>query len=287
MAKDRWPELCRRVEQDDGLPVRDGVGPWTEDKLFFWNRYVDITTSAMVDHPKWPEGLVYVDLFGGPGICVLSDSKRRIPGSPLIAAHATKPFRKILVCERDPTLAEACEKRLAATKVHENCHVFRGDCNDRIDDIVAAIPPRALTLAFIDPTGLHASFETVAKLSRCGRVDMLILFADGHDIVRNVEIYEEQGADSNLDRFLGPDSCWREHWCNLTLRTAPRIRDMFADLYKAQLCRYLHYRVFGEETMKFRGRAIYRLIYASKHERGLEFWEKISKKDASGQTRFC
>jgi len=48
--KDRWPELCKLVEQDDALPVRDeGVGPWTEDKLYFWNRYVDITTRSMAD----------------------------------------------------------------------------------------------------------------------------------------------------------------------------------------------------------------------------------------------
>jgi hypothetical protein len=49
--KDRWPELCELVEQDDGLPTRD-AGPWTEDKLFFWNRYIDITTTSMVGHPQ-------------------------------------------------------------------------------------------------------------------------------------------------------------------------------------------------------------------------------------------
>ena len=38
MAKDRWPELCKQVSQDDGLPTRE-VGHWSEEKLFFWNRY--------------------------------------------------------------------------------------------------------------------------------------------------------------------------------------------------------------------------------------------------------
>jgi len=52
MAKlqDRWPELCRLVETDDGLPTRE-VGPWAEDKLYFWNRYLDITSRAMGAHP--------------------------------------------------------------------------------------------------------------------------------------------------------------------------------------------------------------------------------------------
>lgn len=286
MTKDRWHELCRLVEVDDGLPVRDEVGSWTEDKLFFWNRYIDITTRAMVDSPKWPEGLVYVDLFAGPGVCSIRNTGRRFPGSALIAAHAPKPFRRILVCERDPVLAEACRNRLDSADVSDRCQVFVGDCNEQIDKIVAAIPYGALTLAFIDPTGLHAEFETIRKLSECGRVDLLMLFADGYDIVRNVELYEKQGENSNLDRFLGPDSDWRTRWRTMANRRADNVRDLFAEIYKRQLRRHLHYREFGEETMKARDRPIYRLIYASKHERGLEFWRKITKKEKSGQKRF-
>ena len=66
MAKNRWPELCNSVSKDDGFPTRE-VGHWSERKLWFWNRYIEITTSSMVGHPKWPAGLVYVDLFAGPG----------------------------------------------------------------------------------------------------------------------------------------------------------------------------------------------------------------------------
>ena len=65
---------------------------------------------------------------------------------------------------------------------------FRGDCNERIHDATALIPDRALTLAFVDPTGLDARFETIATLSSRGRVDLLILFADAYDVVRNVDL---------------------------------------------------------------------------------------------------
>ena len=107
MAQDRWPELCELYKSDDGLPVREDVGIWTVDKLYFWNRYIDITTRAMVGHPKWPAGLAYVDLFAGPGICKLRESGRRVPGSTLIAANAPKPFGVILAIELDPELAAA------------------------------------------------------------------------------------------------------------------------------------------------------------------------------------
>ena len=78
---DRWPELCEHVAEDDGLPCRP-AGAWTEEKLFTWNRYIEITSTAMATNPKW-SGLVYVDLFGGPGICKSKETKKRFPGSAL------------------------------------------------------------------------------------------------------------------------------------------------------------------------------------------------------------
>ena len=53
-------------------------------------------------------------------------------------------------------------------------------------------------------------------------------------------------------------------------------------LKKAQLKRQLGYTVFGEMPMPRKG-PIYRLIYASKHERGLEFWDKVTRKELGGQ----
>ena len=84
MTKDRWPELCRLVEKDDGLPTWEEAGHWTLEKLNFWHRYLEITTKAMVDNPVWRGGVVYVDLFAGAGICTLKDSGKRIPGSVLL-----------------------------------------------------------------------------------------------------------------------------------------------------------------------------------------------------------
>ncbi len=284
MAKDRWPELCEQVSEDDGLPTRT-VGHWSEEKLFFWNRYIDITTRAMVGNPHWKAGLVYVDLFAGPGICTLKDSGRRIPGSPLIAANAPKPFEKIIVCEKDPACAEACRIRLEKTSARNRVCVLEGDCNQRVGEIARMIPDRALTLVFSDPTGLHGHFETIRTLSRCGRVDLLILFADTYDIVRNVDLYEQQGIASHLDRVLGPDSHWRDKWSQLVNRSPENIRRLFADIYQKELSQKLGYKEFGEKTIKCAGKPLYRLIYASKHERGLDFWNKITKKDPSGQKR--
>jgi three-Cys-motif partner protein len=278
--KDRWPELCKLVERDDGLPVRT-VGSWTVDKLWFWNAYIDITTSAMVGRPEW-SAIVYVDLFAGPGVCA-TDTGQRFPGSALIAANAPKPFSRLLACERAPENAGTLERRLALTGNAANCKVLVGDCNQIVGELAQQIPDRALTLAFIDPEGLHVAYETIETLARRGQVDLLILFPDGMDIVRNVDFYKKQ-PHSKLDAFLGPSSKWRERFDNLASRDADLVRNLFTDVDKEQLSR-LGYSQFSHETMRWRHVPLYRVIYASKHPRGLDFWNKITKRDRGGQKR--
>ena len=45
MAEDRWPELCKLVEKDDGLKTWDQASPWTREKLYFWYRNVCTNTA--------------------------------------------------------------------------------------------------------------------------------------------------------------------------------------------------------------------------------------------------
>jgi three-Cys-motif partner protein len=261
------------------MPVRS-AGFWTESKLWFWNRYIEITTTAMVGSPHW-NGLYYVDLFAGPGVCQIEGSGKRIPGSSLIAANSPKPFTMILSSELDVSLATALQQRLSNTPARDRFKVFAKDCNSAVHEMVRLIPARALTLAFIDPEALHVRFETIQTLASIGRTDLLILFADRMDIVRNVELYEKQ-QNSNLDLMLGPNCNWREPWSKLLNRTGANICRLFANLYKDQLRTRLGYVTFGERVLPEQG-PIYRLIYASKHKKGLEFWDKITKRDQRGQ----
>jgi three-Cys-motif partner protein len=279
--RDRWPDLCERVAEEDYLPCRE-TGAWTQEKLFTWNLYLEITSSAMADNPKW-SGLVYVDLFGGPGVCQLKETKKRYPGSALLAAFAPKPFRSILVCEKDVALAEALKTRLEHAASGRG-HVIVGDCNEKIGELVKKIPERALTLAFIDPEGLHVHFETLRILTANRQIDVAILLADGMDIVRNVDVYEKQ-AESNIDRFFGPDSDWRTEWRNLPNQNPENTCQLFGNIYKKQLEK-LGFAEPNDKVFKSRSKAIYRIIYASKHPLGAKFWDAISKIDRGGQTTF-
>ena len=171
---------------------------------------------------------------------------------------------------------------MSQTPAADRSHVFHGDCNERINDVVAYIQRGSLTLAFIDPEGLHVHFDTIRRLASNRPVDLLVLFADRMDIVRNVALYADQ-QDSNLDRMLGPDCDWRRLWNGLANQSAQNVCELFSRLYISQLERHLRYLAFGQETMHTQRGPLYRLIYASKNERGLEFWDKITRKDRHGQ----
>ena len=280
--QNNWQALLKLVEEDDKLPVRES-GYWAEDKLHYWNYYVSITTSAMVGKPAWKAGVVYVDLFCGPGICVDRKTKKRFPGSPLIAANAPKDFTKILLCEINPKNAEACRKRMDRTPARDRYELFPGDCNSEIDNVLKHIPQRSLVLAFLDPTGLHLHFATVKKLADRGATDLLILFPDSVDILRNDKnVYFDQ-PDSNLDLVLGFDSNWRDQIAALNSNEGSRKRRLYADIYRNQLTKHCHYKHFEEVVISRSSGPLYRLIYATKHKMGLDFWQKSIKRDARGQ----
>ncbi len=289
-AIERWNELCESVAQPDDLPTWEEAGLWTQDKLYFWKRYIDITTIAMDGargRKAFPGGIVYVDLFGGAGICTLKESGKRFPGSALIAAHAAKPFTKIIVCEENPQYANACRTRLSRTTVANRCKVMEGDCNLLIDQVVSAIPDRTLTLAFVDPKGLDARFTTLETLSRrARRVDFVVLFADAYDINRNHEYYYRPNPDSKLDQVLGSDSNWRARLDEFEGLSAEKVRKLFAKIYQEQMGRLLGYTEFGKKVMRdAQDRPLYRLIYASKSKLGVKFWKEALKQDSSGQRR--
>lgn len=279
MAKDNWKELCRLAEQDDGLPIRPAHSG-SIDKLYWWSRYLTTTSNAMVGRTKWPTSIVYVDLFAGPG--VLEADGTRYPGSPLLAANVEKQFQRLMFCEKDVDLATALTTRLRTSPAADRSIVFVGDCNARIGDVVAAIPQDSLTIAFIDPTGLHASFNTLRALCTGRSVDLLILVPTEMDIHRNLDAYYLPQEWSKLDEVLGERIDWRKRYQELASRTRNRVSRFFLEVYKERLQTQLDYTEFGDEVIRRGKKAIYRILFASKHPLGLHFWNIASKKQRQG-----
>lgn len=270
--------------QADNDPVAYECGEWTLEKLYFLSNYIAQMTQAMVGHPKF-SSINYVDLFASSGLCKLKGvASRRYPGSAILAALSEKPFDRLILVENDPTLLKSlCSRIDVALSEASKTRVIpiQGDSNTKIQNVIDAIPPNSLTLAFIDPFSLDIDFDTILQMTQRRAVDLLILFADDMDLIRNVEKYYYPNIDSKLDRFLGTKSNWREKWDQLQTRDAAHLRELFTDIYLSQL-RQIDYNESKTLGIPRNSRPLYRLVFASKNPLGLKFWHIAESMDLFG-----
>lgn len=261
---------------DDGLCIPE-VGEWSKDKHYYLSRYIHGFTTAMKDK-KWG-GLHYIDLFAGAGIERLKKSQTLEWGSPLIAAQATYPFDGLHFCDKDKKKYEALKIR--TEKFRLDAQVLCGDANYKIHEIIKTIPDGSLSLAFIDPYGLHLEFETLRILAQ-KRADLLIFFPDQIDVLRNWEHNYFDNPNSTLDSCLGKGADWRA-----LINKMPRNRlvEKIQELYIQQI-KTLGYTEFEYERIYNQNKPLYRLIFCARHKVASKIWRGISGKKHNGQRSF-
>jgi three-Cys-motif partner protein len=263
----------------DGRVVRSS-GIWARDKLYYLKRYLDIFSVGM--RRRWPGKLYYVDLFAGPGRCLIRDSSEEIDGSPLIALKYA--FDKYIFFETDELCRKALAERIESRAPEKLVEIVPADCNQEIDRINPL--PGSLGLAFIDPTGVSPlKFETMRTLTANRRIDLIINFHEGMGIRMNMHQYMAK-EDSALDTFVGSHR-WREKF-DQDPTSLDQLCQAITDEYRDNL-RTLGYKIVDGTQIPIRAQnniLLYYLLFASKHPRGNEFWEKIGAIDPHGQRRF-
>lgn len=184
---------------DDGLAIPE-VGAWSKRKYHFLGRYLSAFTVAM--RPHWSQ-LHYIDLFAGAGFARVRGTGELVLGSPLLAATTATPFTQLHLCDRDPKNTSALAARLAKLDFATSPRILTGDANEMVDELLEPIPRRdALCMSFADPFGLHLDFAAVERIATL-KGDLVLLFADNMDALRNWAAYYKANPASSLDRFMG------------------------------------------------------------------------------------
>lgn len=261
------------VQGNDGHPARVS-GPWAAEKLHYVENYQDIFATGMKD--KWP-ARAYVDLMAGPGSCVEEDTEDEYPGSPV--RSLSYPFTHRSFVELDPRMADALRAR-----VEDPSSVITGNCNDPavIAAVRTKIPENALTLVFVDNLGLNCTFQTLASLTDRRKMDLMITVMTS-DLQRNLQRSEDR---ERFTAFFGSDG-WREvvEQAAAVNKSPGETANDLLDYYGTRLATigYSHYAPARRLMKNSRQSALYRLVLASKHERGEEFFRKIEKISYQGQ----
>lgn len=265
------------VAENDGLPMA-GVGPWAEDKYRLLALYDRLFSTGMKF--KW-DLRIYVDLYAGGGLSRVQGTNKILTGSPIIALGVADPFDHYVFCEQNDNLLRALKARVSRLFPQARASFLLGDCNDRVDEILALIPAssptqKVLSLCFADPHSLSIKFSTVKKLAK-HRMDFLFLLALWMDANRNEEHYLNP-KNPKIDEFL-ESSDWRARW---TAQKEERIR--FPQFLAEEFSRgmvslgYLHQPFYRMKLVRSEmNLPLYHLALFSRSDRAYDFWEKVLK----------
>jgi three-Cys-motif partner protein len=260
------------LDPDDGLIVSE-VGKWAPDKHARVKAYIEIasaTRAKYVPPPAWHAGASYIELFSGPGRSLIRRTKNFIDGSPVIAYKAAQasgvPFTKMHLNDFDPAKAAAVEARLRALGGDPTCYSEPADV--AVDKIVAAVNPRGLHFAFLDPYNLEGlSFDIIRKLSKL-KVDMLI-HVSVHDLQRNHSSYSKPGGVFDI---------FAPGWSN-QVDPKQAIKPFRAALMKYWLAKIRKLGTMPAEGVELvvgsKRQRLYWLVFVSEHSLAQKFWNAI------------
>jgi len=251
------------------------IGPWAKEKLFYIQRYCEIFNSGMKS--KWPVR-TYTDIFAGSGRCVIEETGEEVDGSPLIALQCKVPFTQYVFNDINPSAVQSLKGRTGSF-TSANINLFNGDCNELIEDFRSKLPPSSLDFCFIDPLNWEIKFNSIRKLTKDRNMDLAITFHTG-SIKRVIH-----NPPDDLNDFFG-DRGWQDECNSAIIGGKGNIGRVLLDAYERRL-RSLDY-VGLQDYLPVRNTksvVMYHLIFASKHPRGKDFWNKISLRTSTGQQR--
>jgi three-Cys-motif partner protein len=285
---------------DDGLPARES-GEWVKEKLYYVKRYIDAFEIAMRGR-SWRRR-IFIDLFSGPGKCVVRDTNEFLLGSPLLALQTQYPFTDYYFIDLEQSNIDSLAYRVSESSIpKDHVHYFMGNANSKVKDVFMEIAEcdkefirgvlPCLNLAFLDPEGLELEWKTIETLAHLNRMDLIIHYSQ-NGLTRNLDKCYSSEKDTVVDSFFG-DRKWRDVYGNaLSKRESIGVHRALIDYYKSKLSDLGYIVINDSDEVAHeplirntqRNAPLYRLIFASKHPLGNKIWNEVTKKDIHGQEK--
>lgn len=266
-------------DPDDGLIVGE-VGQWAKEKHDRLRRYIDASRGARAKFlpPKGTAGASYIELYSGAGRSVIKDTNQFIEGSAVVAFNAGRasgrPFSEMHLSDLEAQNSAALVQRIKALGGAPTSHV--GAASVVVDQVMSAINPYGLHVAFLDPFNLaQLPFSIIEKMLRVKRMDMII-HVSVQDLQRNFDTHSRVGQ--SLDIFAPG---WRDA-VNVNQATAA-LRAAFVE-YWLGMIRALGTRpatgkplIVGEKNQR-----LYWLVFLSSNPLGHELWNDVQNLTGQG-----
>jgi three-Cys-motif partner protein len=266
-------------DPDDGLIVGE-VGPWAVEKHDRVRRYIQAARGARAKFlpPKGNGGATYIELYSGAGRSLIKDTGQIIEGSAVVAFNAARasgsPFSQMHLSDLEAQNSAALARRLKGLGGSPTSYV--GQASVVVDQVMKAINPRGLHLAFLDPFNLaQLPFSIIERMLRVQRMDMII-HVSLQDLQRNLDMHSRVGGA--LDIFAPG---WRDA---IDVKQATNaLRAAFVD-YWLKSIRSLGTHpatgiplIVGEKNQR-----LYWLVFVSSNPLGHKLWNDIQNLGGQG-----
>jgi three-Cys-motif partner protein len=247
-------QTCSVPDPADGFPVTC-VGEWAQDKHERVRRYVDISRMVRKKFVAGSGGATYLEMFSGPGRSRIMNTNTIIDGSALSASRTAinggAPFTSVHICDTNSDFLASTKHRLELLGVPVN--TYQKPAQEAADSIVKALNPDGLHFAFLDPYNLKAlPFSIIEKLEQMRRMDLLI-----HVSVNDLQ--------RNLMAYIDSKDC-------------PQILNHWLEKIRA-----INLKPAGVKSIELvsglKNQPLYWLVFAARHDKANEFWDKIRSID--------
>lgn len=191
------PKKAEKFDPGDGLILGE-VGPWAVQKHDRVKRYIHAAHGARAKFlpPKGNGGATYIELYSGAGRSLIKGTSQTIEGSAVVAFNAGRasgsPFSQMHLSDLEAKNSAALAQRLQALGGSPTSYV--GQASVMVDQVMKAINPRGLHLAFLDPFNLaQLPFSIIDRMLQVQRMDMIIHFSL-QDLQRNLDRHSRAGG---------------------------------------------------------------------------------------------
>lgn len=250
----------------------DGVGDWVPlQKHTFLAKYIEGTRQAR----KKFRHRIFIDLFCGPGrIQVKGEETTRHGGSIVGWQHSKLSDASFTACfigDLDSLRVRACEARLKAFGAPVRS--FEGAAENTVDQVLQAIPVKALCLAYLDPYNLqYLSFSVIEKLAKLEYIDFAVHFST-MDLRRNV-LMEFNPERARFD-LTAPG--WRDHIDPMAFVRGDADEAFFD--YWCDLVKNLGFKISQRiPLVRDNGnRPLYHLVFFSRHPFPNRIWGDVAQ----------
>ncbi len=279
-------DLCTETNSLlDNLPIRC-VGEWGREKIFFLVQYFGIFSQGMKN--KWPGKLNYIEICSGPGRCIDRKNGDEFDGTArsIILHEAFQYIRNALFFDNNDIVVQTLNERIQNVNI-SNARAYIGDYYqpESITKIIQdKITKNCLNLIFIDPTDCSVPVDMIKSLKDVvNNVDLVINVATGTDFNRNIKnavLNKNEKLKEKYSKFLGSQEYFKDNEVlrNVDYGNDRKLREKFREYYQNSL-RKLGFGYFDVKFVK----NFYDIVFASGHEKGLDFWRKATKYKFDGQ----